>query len=211
MGKPRHFVSLYKRVLTDLRKYTTKGSPEDRVRKVAIMLEFVEFAEDRGVNHLEELGARHVVKFWRHLRATNPRADKTLGDYHRALRALWAFYNRPESDVPKPWTRVETAARDARVAGALEASAVGGGQCKKKAPQSGRPGSQGDAGRPLGEDARPQVSQRQLALVRQAGVIRNFLATPTNASRIDQLGQEFRGLRKAVAILTEGIERELNV
>ena len=204
-------MSLYSEASRKLRNFTTKGSPNDRKRKKANIFKFIEFAQKRGVHHLNELGARHVVSYWKHLRHTESLADKTLGDHRRAIMALWEKLDRPEDGVPKPWTRAETAVRDARISELSDAASHSRGLNKKRAPRAGRHRSQGIAPQSLGVNAGQQIAQSQLELRNQIAVIEKFLRDDANARRIDELGQQFRGCRKAILVLAQRIDRVLSV
>lgn len=84
--------------------YARKGGKDNRRQQVSRMLAFARFCEAEGVSDKGQVGARHVIRYWRHTRHLS---GATLYNHHRALCILWDLAGLPGVPPrPLPPTRL---------------------------------------------------------------------------------------------------------
>ena len=79
--------------------YRRKGGKGHRKQQIGRMLAFGTFAEKKGTRSMGQIGAVHVIGFWkthRHL------SNATLRSYWYALCVLWVFSGK-NGQPPKPF------------------------------------------------------------------------------------------------------------
>lgn len=81
-----------------VRGYTRKGGKDNRRQQAARMIAFAHFCESMGVSEVRQVGARHVIRYWRQCRHLS---IPTLYNHHRALCLLWGLAGLP-AVPPKP-------------------------------------------------------------------------------------------------------------
>lgn len=81
--------------------YKSKGGKDNRRQQTARMVAFAEHAESLGALEMRQVGGRHVVSYWRTLRATSGLADSTLYNHWLAIRELWRLAGK-SGEPPRP-------------------------------------------------------------------------------------------------------------
>ena len=90
------------------RGYVRKGGKDNRRQQLARMLAFAAHVEAAGASGMGQVGGRHVVDYWRALRASGSLADSTLYAHWLAIRELWGWAGKPgEPPKPRPATAGE--------------------------------------------------------------------------------------------------------
>lgn len=91
-------MSLVKQVerLTD--NYVRKGGKDNRKQQRARMLAFAALASTMGAREMGQVGATHVVRYWKAHRALS---DATLYSHWLAIRELWAIFGK-SGEPPRP-------------------------------------------------------------------------------------------------------------
>ena len=84
------------------RAYTRKGGKDNRRQQAARMMAFAAHAEGAGAHEMGQVGGRHVVSYWRALRASVGLADATLYSHWLAIRELWRLAGKP-GEPPRPF------------------------------------------------------------------------------------------------------------
>ena len=82
--------------------YTRKGGKDNRRQQAARMMAFVAHAEGLGAREIGQVGGRHVVSYWKALRAAGGLADATLYSHWLAIRELWGLAGKP-GEPPRPF------------------------------------------------------------------------------------------------------------
>lgn len=80
------------------RSYASKGGKDNRAQQQARMLAFAAHAAGQGAHSMAQVGAAHVVRYWK---AHRDLADATAYNHWRALCALWRLAGKP-SEPPRP-------------------------------------------------------------------------------------------------------------
>ena len=83
------------------RAYVRKGGKDNRRQQTARMMAFAEHAEGLGAREIGQVGGRHVVSYWRAIRASGGLADSTLYGHWLAIRELWRLAEKA-GDPPRP-------------------------------------------------------------------------------------------------------------
>ena len=121
--------------------YVRKGGKDNRRQQRARMIAFAAHCEAAGAREMGQVGGKHVVSYWRALRASGGLADATLYAHWLAIRELWRLYGKP-GDPPRPRTSVPSQPEDNQPGGAA-ATAAGGLQAPRgpggAAPRLGAP------------------------------------------------------------------------
>ena len=84
------------------RGYVSKGGKDNRRQQFARMMAFASHAEALGAHEIAQVGGRHVVDYWRALRASGGLADSTLYSHWLAIRELWGLAGKP-GEPPRPF------------------------------------------------------------------------------------------------------------
>lgn len=84
------------------RGYVRKGGKDNRRQQLARMLAFAAHAEGLGASEMGQVGGKHVVSYWRTLRASGGLADSTLYSHWLAIRELWSLAGKT-GEPPKPF------------------------------------------------------------------------------------------------------------
>lgn len=84
------------------RAYVRKGGKDNRRQQTARMLAFAAHCEALGAHEMGQVGGRHVVGYWKALRASGGLADATLYSHWLAIRELWSLAGKP-GDPPRPF------------------------------------------------------------------------------------------------------------
>ncbi len=82
-------------------EYVRKGGKDNRMQQRSRMLAFAAHASTLGAREMGQVGATHVIRYWkahRHL------ADSTLKQHWHALQVLWALSGKA-GDPPPPWKK----------------------------------------------------------------------------------------------------------
>ena len=82
--------------------YKSKGGKDNRRQQTARMMAFATHAEGLGAFEIGKVGGRHVVSYWRALRASGGLADSTLYSHWLAIRELWQLAGKV-GEPPKPF------------------------------------------------------------------------------------------------------------
>lgn len=94
-------MSLVTKVEVLTNEYVRKGGKDNRMQQRSRMLAFAAHASTLGARDMGQVGAMHVVRYWkahRHL------ADSTLKQHWHALQVLWTLSGKP-GDPPLPWKK----------------------------------------------------------------------------------------------------------
>jgi len=86
--------------------YTRKGGKDNRRQQAARMMAFASHAEALGAHEMQQVGGKHVVSYWRALRASGGLADSTLYSHWLAIRQLWHLAGKP-GEPPRPFKAEE--------------------------------------------------------------------------------------------------------
>lgn len=81
--------------------YVCKGGKDNRIQQRGRMLAFARYAEEKGAKHIDQVGASHVIGYWKHCLTENDFSNKTLIDHWYAIRKLWDLAGKP-GRPPKP-------------------------------------------------------------------------------------------------------------
>ena len=82
--------------------YTRKGGKDNRRQQAARMMAFAAHAEALGAHEMGQVGGKHVVSYWRALRASGGLADATLYSHWLAIRELWRLAGKL-GEPPRPF------------------------------------------------------------------------------------------------------------
>ena len=82
--------------------YTRKGGKDNRRQQTARMMAFAAHCEAQGAHEMGQVGGRHVVNYWKALRASGGLADSTLYSHWLAIRELWGLAGKP-GEPPRPF------------------------------------------------------------------------------------------------------------
>ena len=134
-------MKLQQQVQTLARAYVRKGGKDNRRQQAARMLAFAAHSEAQGAHEMGQVGGRHVMSYWKALRASGGLADSTLYSHWLAIRELWRLAGKP-GEPPRPFKAGE------QPAGGARPEEGGGAQ-----PTGGR----GAAGPAVGGPARPPL------------------------------------------------------
>lgn len=85
------------------RAYVRKGGKDNRRQQVGRMNAFAAHCEGLGAREMGQVGGRHVVSYWRVLRAAGGLADSTLYGHWLAIRELWRLAGKA-GEPPRPFT-----------------------------------------------------------------------------------------------------------
>jgi len=80
------------------RSYVRKGGKDNRRQQRARMLVFAEFCAGEGAHSLAQVGAAHVIRYWR---ANIHLSDSTRYNHWRAFCVLWLLCGKSVKP-PKP-------------------------------------------------------------------------------------------------------------
>lgn len=88
------------------RGYGRKGGKRNRAQQRARMAAFGVFCESLGVTHLGQVGARHVIRYWKSP-VMQSYSDRTRMGHYYALEVLWRCAGKPEKP-PRPFPLATT-------------------------------------------------------------------------------------------------------
>lgn len=94
-------MSLVQQVEQLTESYVRKGGKDNRKQQRSRMLAFAAHAEAAGAREMGQVGATHVVKYWK---AHRDLADSTLYSHWRALAELWKLSGKT-GEPPLPWKK----------------------------------------------------------------------------------------------------------
>lgn len=94
-------MKLQQQVQTLAYAYVRKGGKDNRRQQAARMVAFAAHAEGLGASEMGQVGGKHVVSYWRALRASGGLANSTLYSHWLAIRQLWRLAGKA-GDPPKP-------------------------------------------------------------------------------------------------------------
>lgn len=80
------------------RAYVRKGGKDNRRQQRARMLAFAKHAARLGAREMGQVGARHVISYWK---ASEGLSDATRYAHWLAIRELWRAANKVE-EPPRP-------------------------------------------------------------------------------------------------------------
>ena len=80
------------------RGYVRKGGKDNRRQQRARMLALADFCVKEGANSLAQIGAGHVIRYWR---TTRHLSDATRYNHWRAFCVLWVLCGK-SAEPPKP-------------------------------------------------------------------------------------------------------------
>ena len=95
-------MKLQQQVQTLARAYVRKGGKDNRRQQAARMLAFAAHSEAQGAHEMGQVGGRHVMSYWKALRASGGLADSTLYSHWLAIRELWRLAGKP-GEPPRPF------------------------------------------------------------------------------------------------------------
>jgi hypothetical protein len=94
------------------RPYARKGGKENRRQQIRRMEAFGAYCAALGAVDMGQVGGRHVVGYWKALRASGGLAPKTLNSHRLAIAILWELSGKiGEPPRPFPSEKVERLAR----------------------------------------------------------------------------------------------------
>lgn len=99
-------MKLQQQVQALARGYVRKGGKDNRRQQAARMLAFAAHAEGLGAHEIGQVGSRHVVSYWKALRASGGLANATLYSHWLAIRELWGLAGKP-GEPPRPFKAEE--------------------------------------------------------------------------------------------------------
>lgn len=120
------------------RTYVRKGGKDNRRQQAARMLAFAAHCEALGAREMGQVGAIHVIRYWK---ASTDLSDATRYSHWLAIRKLWFLAGKP-AEPPRPFKAGE------QLAGGARPEEGGGAQ-----PTGGR----GAAGPSVGGSVRPPL------------------------------------------------------
>lgn len=91
-------MKLFQEVENLSRGYVRKGGKDNRRQQRARMLAFAAFCAAEGAYSLAQIGAGHVIRYWR---ANQHLSDATRYNHWRAFCVLWSLGGKP-TEPPKP-------------------------------------------------------------------------------------------------------------
>lgn len=91
-------MSLIKQVERKTDDYVRKGGKDNRKQQRSRMLAFAALASTMGAREMGQVGATHVVRYWKAHRALS---DSTLYSHWLAIRELWVIFGKP-GEPPRP-------------------------------------------------------------------------------------------------------------
>lgn len=94
-------MKLQQQVQTIAHGYARKGGKDNRRQQTARMMAFAAHAEALGALEIGQVGGRHVIDYWRALRASGGLADATLYSHWLAIRELWRLAGK-SGEPPRP-------------------------------------------------------------------------------------------------------------
>ena len=106
-------MKLQQQVQTLARAYVRKGGKDNRRQQAARMLAFAAHSEAQGAHEMGQVGGRHVMSYWKALRASGGLADSTLYSHWLAIRELWRLAGKP-GEPPRPLKTEEQQAGGSR-------------------------------------------------------------------------------------------------
>lgn len=80
------------------RAYVRKGGKDNRRQQRARMMAFAKHAAGLGAREIGQVGARHVISYWK---ASEGLSDATRYSHWLAIRELWRSANKVE-EPPRP-------------------------------------------------------------------------------------------------------------
>jgi hypothetical protein len=83
--------------------YVRKGGKTNRKQQRNRMLEFAAFCESEGARYIAQIGARHVVRYWRS-EPVRSLSDRTRTAHYYALVKLWELAGKA-SRPPEPFSK----------------------------------------------------------------------------------------------------------
>ena len=83
------------------RGYVRKGGKDNRRQQRARMVAFAAFCAGEGAHSLAQVGAAHVIRYWR---VNRHLSDATRYNHWCALSVLWSLCGKP-TDPPKPYAK----------------------------------------------------------------------------------------------------------
>lgn len=95
-------MKLQAQVQTLARGYVRKGGKDNRRQQAARMMAFAAHAEGLGASEMGQVGGKHVVSYWKALRASGGLADATLYSHWLAIRELWGLAGKT-GEPPRPF------------------------------------------------------------------------------------------------------------
>lgn len=81
--------------------YVRKGGKDNRKQQRARMLAFAAHAAGSGASEMGQVGASHVIRYWKAHRGLS---DATIYSHWLSLRELWRLSGKTE-EPPKPRTK----------------------------------------------------------------------------------------------------------
>lgn len=121
--------------------YASKGSKKARNQQRARMLAFGTHCYMLGARTLDEVGARHVIRYWK---ANRTLSDATLKEHYRAISKLWQLAGK--TDTP-PAPRLKSTTESA-----------------PNAPEALQPQNDPNPTQPLADDEKPPQKPVQMGL-----------------------------------------------
>lgn len=91
-------MSLIKQVENKTHEYVRKGGKDNRKQQRARMLAFAAFASTIGAREMGQVGATHVIRYWK---AHRELSDATLYSHWLAIRELWVIFGK-SGEPPRP-------------------------------------------------------------------------------------------------------------
>lgn len=88
----------YDEVQKKVRFYAKKGGKKNRGLQSNRMLVFAQFCEQEGVQNAQEVGRRHIIRYYKTL---SELSDSTKLQHYYALRSLFELLEK-DSHIPKP-------------------------------------------------------------------------------------------------------------
>lgn len=85
-------MSLVKKVEELTNEYVRKGGKENRKQQRSRMLAFAAHASTLGAREMGQVGATHVVRYWK---ANRDLSDATLYSHWLAIKELWRLSGKP--------------------------------------------------------------------------------------------------------------------
>lgn len=85
-------------------EYVRKGGKDSRQQQRSRMLRFAAHAATYGAKDMGQVGAQHVIRYWK---SNRDLSDATLKEHWRALKTLWQLCEKPDPP-PLPRTKAPT-------------------------------------------------------------------------------------------------------
>ena len=96
-------MSLVKDVEVKTHEYARKGGKDNRRQQRARMIAFAAHAQALGAREMGQVGATHVIRYWK---AHRDLSDATLYSHWLAIRELWTIYGKSDQP-PRPRKKIE--------------------------------------------------------------------------------------------------------